>query len=368
MMQHYAIILGVNPFYPHSFESWKDKTMPDIAITKKLAKYFRDTLSLLPANYQTVVKGLLSYLPGIYSFVDQTRSASTRFCYSVWLRHLVVSWECGGLRNIPDSLLELGPGSTFGVGLAAMLSGANKYYALDAIKFADLNTNLQTLEELVQLFRERAPIPHGDEFTTEVRPPLKTYEFPSHILDDDHLDICLQPERIQSIKTALEEVFSESPTGRDNEIRFLYLAPWLDFRVLPQGVANMILSNTVLQCVDNLEQVYEAFNHWLTSDGFMTHNIDFSSYGATKEWNGHWACSKLEWSLMRGKRPYLINREPYSRHVNLLRELGFKIVCDIKYTTETGIKREALVGEFANMTDDDLHTCGAMLQAMKRLD
>ncbi len=341
--------------------------MPTPALSKKVVNYFRETLSLLPANYQTIVKGLLSYLPGVYSFVDQTRSASARFCYSVWMRHLVISWECGGLKRFPNSLLELGPGSSFGVGLAAMLSGTNQYYALDAIKFTDLKTNLETLDELVRLFKDRASIPHGDEFTTEVRPPLQTYEFPTHILDNDHLEKCLRPERIQRIKEALKKVFSESPTDNNDEICFFYLAPWSDHRAVPQGAADMILSNTVLQCVDNLKQVYQSFNYWLAPDGFMSHNIDFSSYGATREWNGHWACSKLEWSLMRGKRPYLINREPYSAHINLLNELAFKIVCDIKFTTKSGIKREELVEEFKNMSDDDLYTSGAMLQAIKRL-
>ncbi|MGA8831828.1 MAG: hypothetical protein WB554_09500 [Desulfomonilaceae bacterium] len=339
--------------------------MPNGAILKKAVHYCREKLSLLPPNYQTMIKGLLSYLPGIYTFVDKTRSASTRFCYSVWMRHLVISWECGGLRSFPNSLLELGPGSSFGVGLAAMLTGANQYYALDAIKFTDLTTNLETLDELVRLFQDRASIPHGDEFTTEVRPPLKTYDFPTHILDDEHLNRCLSPRRIQLIRESLTNAFSESNQQQNSGIQIFYLAPWSDHKVLPEGCADMILSNTVLQCVDSLKDVYESFDYWLAPDGFMSHNIDFSSYGATKEWNGHWACSKLEWSLMRGKRPYLINREPYSKHAGLLKQLGFNIVCDIKFTTKSGIKREELVEEFKDLSDDDLYTSGAMLQSIK---
>ncbi|MDA8417393.1 MAG: hypothetical protein M0Z78_10125 [Betaproteobacteria bacterium] len=333
--------------------------------SKKVVHFLREKLGLLPPNYQTIVKGILSYLPGIYTFVDQTRSASTRFCYSVWMRHLVISWECGGLTSFPNSLLELGPGSSFGVGLAAMLTGTNRYYALDAIKFTDLKTNLETLDELVRLFQDRVPIPHGEEFTTEVRPHLKTYDFPTHILDDEHLKKCLSVERVQLIKEALKRAFSESDQKQNSKIQIFYLAPWSDYKVLPEGCADMILSNTVLQCVDNLSDVYESFHYWLAPDGFMSHNIDFSSYGATKEWNGHWACSKLEWSLMRGKRPYLINREPYSKHVGLLKQLGFNIVCDIKFTTESGIKRYELVEEFKDLSDDDLYTSGAMLQATR---
>ncbi|MGC8605873.1 MAG: hypothetical protein ACP5VS_19580, partial [Desulfomonilaceae bacterium] len=258
-----------------------------------------------------------------------------------------------------------GPGSSFGVGLAAMLTGINQYYALDAIKFTDLKTNLQTLDELVQLFQDRAPIPHGDEFTTEVRPPLKTYDFPTHILDDGHLKKCLSLERVQLIKEALKNAFSGSDQKQNLKIGIFYIAPWSDRTVLPQSCADMILSNTVLQCVDNLKDIYESFDYWLTPGGFMSHNIDFSSYGATKEWNGHWASSKLEWALMRGKRPYLINREPYSKHLRLLEQLGFNVVCDIKFTSKSGIQREELAEEFKNLSDDDLYTSGVMLQVTK---
>ncbi len=340
--------------------------MPTQSELKKVVHYFRQKLSLLPPNYQTIVKGLLSYVPGVYSFVDQTRSASARFCYTVWLRHLVTAWECGGLRACPNSLLELGPGSSFGVGLAAILSGANKYYALDAIKFADLTVNLDTLDELVRLFSERATIPHGSEFSTEVRPPLKSYEFPSHILDDDHLKKALDPERIRLIRQALERVFAGESDPDDSPIRFFYMAPWQDHKVLPEGIVDMILSNTVLQCVENLEQVYESFSYWLKDGGFMTHNIDFSSYGATKDWNGHWACSKIEWSLMKGKRLYLLNRAPYSSHVKLLKNQGFEIVCDVKFENRSGITRKDLADEFKNMSEDDLYTSGAILQAVKK--
>jgi hypothetical protein len=281
------------------------------------------------------------------------------------MRHLVISWECGGLRSFPNSLLELGPGSSFGVGLAAMLTGANQYYALDAIKFTDLKTNLATLDELVRLFQDRASIPHGDEFTTEVRPPLKTYDFPTHILDDEHLKKCLSPDRVQLIRQALESAFSESKQKQNSKIQIFYLAPWSDYKVLPEGCADMILSNTVLECIDNLEEVFEAFLYWLIDGGFMSHNIDVGCHGCTKKWNGHWAISKLEWSMMRGKRPYLINREPYSTYVKLLAKLGFSIVCDIKFTNKSGILRHEIAEEFKTMSDDDLYTSGAILQAIK---
>src|SRR3977135_940863 len=39
---------------------------------------------------------------------------SARYCYSVWLRHLVNAWQ-QGLHTLPEVVVELGPGSSQGV-------------------------------------------------------------------------------------------------------------------------------------------------------------------------------------------------------------------------------------------------------------
>ena len=54
-----------------------------------------------------------------------------RYCYAVWLRHLVALAEVG-LPTDPDVVVELGPGDTVGVGIMALLSGAREYVALDS--------------------------------------------------------------------------------------------------------------------------------------------------------------------------------------------------------------------------------------------
>lgn len=330
-----------------------------------LAHYFRKALSRFPPKFQWIVKGCLSYIPGIFMFVDKTRSESARYCYSVWMRHLVVSWECGGLRKFPEVLLELGPGSSFGVGLAAMLTGTNKYYALDTLQHADLQENLETFDELVRLFSERAAIPHGTEFTTEVRPPLKNYDFPYHILDDQYLSECLNLDRLKMIREALEISLKESENTSHCPIQICYVGPWIDEKIIPDGSVDMVISNTTLEHVDNLDEIVDRFYDCLVDGGFMSHNIDFSDHGCSNKWNGHWAISPLVWSIMRGRRPYLINREPYSTYSNLFESKGFKIVCDIKFQNQTGITREELTREFENLSEDDFHTTGAILQAVK---
>jgi argonaute-like protein implicated in RNA metabolism and viral defense len=69
---------------------------------------------------------------------------------------------------------------------------------------------------------------------------------------------------------------------------------------------------------------------------------------------------------MKGKRLYLLNRAPYSSHVKLLKNQGFEIVCDVKFENRSGITRKDLADEFKNMSEEDLYTSGAILQAVKK--
>nr|MBA3542541.1 hypothetical protein [Deltaproteobacteria bacterium] len=83
-------------------------------------------------------------------------------------------------------------------------------------------------------------------------------------------------------------------------------------------------------------------------------------------WNGHWAVSDLAWKLIRGKRSYLLNREPCSTHVRLLGDHQFELLYNLPITTPSQLAREDLAPRFRNLTDADLTTSGALLQAIKR--
>src|SRR6202165_1423753 len=93
------------------------------------------------------IKGAASYIPGLYKVVSKWRNVGTggtdtaAYCYEVWLKHLTLLWA-NGMRTIPDTVAELGPGDSLGTGLAALLSGANRYYALDVVHYANTPRNL----------------------------------------------------------------------------------------------------------------------------------------------------------------------------------------------------------------------------------
>ncbi|MCK4625903.1 MAG: methyltransferase domain-containing protein, partial [Phycisphaerae bacterium] len=300
---------------------------------------------------------------------------SARYCYSVWLRHLVMVHQ-SGLDTRPKVVAELGPGDSIGTGLAALLTGAETYYALDVVGYANTQANLNIFEELVSLFSERRPIPGRDEFP-EITPQLTSCEFPREILSDDRLAEALVPSRIQEIRNALVRSTGVSPVNEKNmaetamlrsedAIEIRYFAPWYDAGVIKPESVDMIFSQAVLEHVEDLGGTYEALYRWLKGGGFMSHQIDLSSHGLSKHWNGHWGYSPLTWKLIKGNRPWLLNREPYSTHRDLIEKNGFDIVSELKADDTSGIARNHLAARFAHFTDDDLITRTVYVLARKK--
>ncbi len=286
---------------------------------------------------------------------------SARYCYSVWLRHIAMAYR-SGLPVQPHTVAELGPGGSLGTGLAALLSGADTYYALDVVEYANRKRDAEILHELMSLFEKREPIPDETEFP-EVRPHLESYEFPHHILPNERLGAALGEDRVEHIRCAL----LDSQSGLEDKIRISYLVPWYDSasRIEEESV-DMVFSQAVLEHVDELASTYQEVYRWLKPGGFMSHEIDFRCHGTARKWNGHWAHSDSLWRLIRGVWPYLLNRQPRSKHIELLQELGLEIVCDIKVEAPPGIQRKQLASRFKDLSDEDLTTSGAFIQAMKK--
>ena len=67
-----------------------------------------------------------------------------KYCYEVWIKHLTMLNEHDSVP-VPKTFAELGPGALLGVGLAALLSGADTYYALDIIKYSEVDLSLALL-------------------------------------------------------------------------------------------------------------------------------------------------------------------------------------------------------------------------------
>lgn len=309
------------------------------------------TLEIRP---RALAAGLASFLPGFRRLTNRASGGtdSTRYCYSVWLRHLVRA-EAAGLPTDSVCVAELGPGDSLGTGLAALLCGADRYLALDVKAHANVQTNLRVFEELVTLFRARAPIPDDAEFPA-VQPKLRDYRFPAHVLSADRLAASLAEARLERVHDAI--------CGLAGPISLAYVAPWNDPAVILPGSVDFLLSQAVLEHVDDLDTAYRAMREWMKRGAVMSHSIDFSSHNLTRSWNGHWTLGDRAWQIVRGTRGYLINRQPLSSHLEYLAKYEFEPV-NVEGRRADVRRSFRPAKRFRGMTAEDTSTRGVFLQA-----
>ena len=309
----------------------------------------------------SAAKGIVTYIPGIRRVLLQKPTGGTisaKYCYGVWMKHLTLLWE-NGLRDIPDTIAELGPGDSQGIGLAAMLCGVNNYYALDVTEYSNIETNLKIFDELVSLFKSRSQRP------TKGWPDFDAYLdenlFPSHILTDEILNESLSDERVASIRAIIK-----NPGLENNGISIKYMVPWESNDIIEKNSVDVILSHSVFEHVVDLEATYKALYLWLKPNGMMSHQIDFKSHGVSTNWNGYRKYSEFLWKIICGRHTYLINRQPHSKHINLTAKNKFSLICDLKYEQTDGILRSSLSDHWQDISEEDLNCSGAFIQAQKQ--
>lgn len=304
-------------------------------------------MELLP-----VVRGLASYVPGWYSWNLRRRTlrtANPAYCYSWWIRHIALL-ELSGHRPVLQTVAELGPGGSLGVGLASLLSGANTYYALDIVRYSEVELSLRMLDGLIELFRKRTPVVLG------YAEPNERPVFPSNLLTSDVLERSLNAERIADIRRALT-----AADGRSGPITIQYTVPWSDPAVVRKGEVDLIISTSVLEHVDDLAGTYGAFAQWLRPDGLMSHSVDFRSHFNTSAWNSHWEYPEAVWKLVVGRKPFLINRQPCSTHVAQMKANGFEVTRESR-KRERGLPASKLARRWRGMDGDDITCIESTLQ------
>lgn len=322
-----------------------------------------DWNALKSMNVRELAKGTATFAPFLRGWVQSREGTggtdSARYCYSVWLRHLCLA-RASGCDVHPRIIAELGPGDSLGLGLAGLLSGSERYFGLDVVRYADFSRNLRVFDELVELFRRREPIPGPEEFPN-VRPALDSYAFPD-FLDAERMAKALDPARVAALRAELEGRTSGMPP------MIAYFAPWDNPDLLQPHSVDMVFSQAVLEHVEGLPGTYKALSLWLKPEGFMTHTIDFKAHHTSRLWNGHWAYPDPIWKLIKGKRVFLLNRMPRSVHIGHLETAGFDIAMESKSQRRDGIPQASLAKRFRTMTEDDATTAGTFILAKpKRL-
>ncbi|SRR5579875_1407728 len=321
------------------------------------------------ASARRVAFNLMTFVPGVGRLppvqarlrrraIGAVETSSARYCYGVWMRHLATIAESGASCDF-GVVAELGPGASLGLGLAALLSGAERYYAFDVVRHAAHARNFAVFEELVQLFEARAPIPDAAELPY-VRPRLTRYEFPHAVLTPARLARSLAPERLERIRRSLERV--DAP---DSMVQ--YRAPWTDHDVIEDDAVDFVFSQAVFEHIDDLPGAYRTIRRWLRPEGLASHTIDFRSHGWSSAWDGHWGYSDLAWKLIRGRDVWSINREPCSTHRRLIAENGFRIIAEQLSHSPATLPRRRLAPRFRGMPEEDRTVSGAYFLCAKPL-
>jgi SAM-dependent methyltransferase len=303
-----------------------------------------------------VVKGTLTWLPMMNGWRFRRTLAdgadSPLYCYSVWLRHLVMLNQYG-FRIFGARIGELGPGDSLGVGFAALLSGASQYVGLDLMPFAARADLESILTELGALYQRRQPIPDQAELPY-VQPLLESYEFPRELIEWKHLE-----ERSAKIRL---EIASNLETSE----LISYRAPWNSVNAIPSGSLDLVFSQAVLEHIDALQESYEAMYRWLKPGGFASHVIDFGAHRVAPTWNGHWAYSDWQWRLVRGGREFLLNRAPLCSHITYAKKVGFQIAAVKRYYDTSGFSLGQLSPRFRFTNAEDMKTRSALVILRKQ--
>jgi hypothetical protein len=300
----------------------------------------------------------LPFVPNNLAWRGTGGTDSARYCYSIWMRHLVKATS-HGMVVPPHTVAEIGPGDSLGIGLAALLTGVSRYLALDVVQYADLSRSAALVDELVELIAQRVSIPDESEFP-EIKPPLDSYNFPHALLSDSVLDAALDPSRVASIKKCL--------LGAGCAESFVkYIVPWDSKCVVGKESVDLLFSQAVMEHVDDLSKTYFSISEWLKPKGFCSHQIDFKSHDLTPCWDGYRAFSDFKWKMLRGKRPYLINREPCSTHSKLLVANGLELLETIQFSKPPETSRKQLALRFAGLSEADREISGVFFVARKQI-
>jgi hypothetical protein len=260
---------------------------------------------------------------------------SPEYSFRVWIKHLR-KLQNNQIRSIPKIVAELGPGSSLGAGICALLSGAECYFAFDVQNYIIKEDLLKDFDALTNIF---------------VSKNLNSHDFPHDILSDDILKDSLCVDRINLIRNDIKENGANGKYIR-------YFAPWNNEEVVENNKVDFIFSQCVLEHVDKLEDCYNTMHKWMKTDAYSSHLVDFQCHSFTKEWNGHWMFSEKEWQVIKGTDDWAINRFPSSKHLEFINKAGFSIIDFIRrYSSDDkGISRNKLNIEFSYLDDEDLKT------------
>jgi len=232
-----------------------------------------------------LIRGLLSYVPVARNIIPKKGthgSDDPYYCLKTFELHEKLLKEAG--CNFPmESVGELGPGDSMGVGITALLNGTKKYFGLDAIEHSNIKINIEIFQSLIKLYEDRNVI------------------FP------------------ENLKKQIENSIVHL-NATDSMLR--YMVPWWKEKPNSNSM-DVIISTAVLEHIVPLEESYTRIFDLLKPGGYCSHIIDYAAHEFSKNWYEHWYYSDLLWRILMDGRIYRINRMPHSFHIKSILNAGF---------------------------------------------
>jgi hypothetical protein len=270
----------------------------------------------MPDSYliKSVIKGLVTFIPGISNLLSKIKAKSkhscynAEFCYTLWLSFLVLLREKGIQTNL-KKVGEIGNGGSLGVGICSLLSGSEKFYALEINQTYDKDQNLKLLDEITELFKNKTEI--SNKFR-QLNISIQNFEYPEELISPLFLDNKL-----------VEEIKNDILNGFIDSKRIEIIHNWESHSALDLDV---VFSRAVMEHVAEPGKVYKAINKHLKKGSFVFHDIEFHSHGITKSIDGHYRIPGFLWKIIYGKRKHFLNRWSLQDHINCMTENGFELI------------------------------------------
>jgi len=248
--------------------------------------------------------------------------------YNMCIEHdfkVVKAWlnEMDNLTNSSFSIegkniLELGPGAELGVGLILLAKGARKYNAID-VNFLVKNVPTEFYDKLFGEIKKRIPLAD-----------------------------------ISDLKFQLQAFYE----GKNNRLNYIYDKNF-SFSKLKSEKIDVVFSNGVFQCVNDIENTFEQLSQIVQKDGYMLSVIGFQT-------STRWIQEKDPLSIYRySDKLYKFlsfigssNRlRPYD-YISSLEKFGWR---DIKFLPKKKLSqlevrsiKPYLYGRFSNCNDMDV--------------
>ena len=180
-------------------------------------------------------------------------------------------------------------------------------------------------------------------------------------MTEDGLARALAPERVDSI---LSDIGEFTKSGRAHGRFIDYSAPYTPSSI-PDGTVDLFLSHSVLEHVSDLPAALQLMHRSLKPGGLMSHQFDLRSHNITRSWDGHRAFEESVWKIVVGKRPFLVNRLPYSAVIEEIERAGFRTLKAERRLEAPTLSRSELCREWATASDEDIQTVSGFVQAEK---